>query len=676
MNGAPAAYAASNQTLYFVNPIQLAFLVGGASGESATLAHLNLKTALQKTKPSSARAASMAADATAATIVLLNTGGNHSLPVQFTATNASLLSYDPTLWAKNPAPGTASLQVPAASFIQVGSAWYAAAWLQAPPDGQAQLTESIKVTARQGTSSVSGTLALYPPPVLLLHGLWGDETSLLYTQVYLAQQTPYKNLPLTALPDYLFASTYSGDARFDSTTTVDHVITEIENQRDAVTLVAGIVAARVDVVAHSMGGLVSRSLTTASGYSSVHTRNLGAIHQIVTLDTPEIGSQLATFLIAHENDTPISDQFIWSEICGRVTDTVAQCFAYLGDPIGGAVQSLQPTDKGLLDAPNPNLPNAIWRAVTAQAPKNAVLSALIDLLIKSFVAPPAPTINSILGTPDNDAIVTVSSQHYGHANIAGQVAYLRGLAHTDVPFVSLFSTGYSSASVIHSPLVNSYILCWLTTAGSTACPGSNAAPELVSQQQPTPSLLGTRAVAAHLVARATSTEIGGSLRVDIGRPGARTVFVAQHDDAGNIVADEELPVSPSSSGRAGIEIVPKLLGNVSFSVQVYFADGSSSHDVITVPVSAGHDVTFFADRHFAALRLRLATARYRLTPVVTAPGLDQPAHVAGHVDYAVVSGKGVADVQPDGTVIGLAPGSARIEARLGDFEDVIEVTVE
>jgi len=88
---------------YFLNPGLLAYLVGGASGEAAALRNLNLQSALRKIgDPSKALAAGIAADATAAAIVLVDTTNHHAAAVTLTASNGALFAYDPGFWNKTP----------------------------------------------------------------------------------------------------------------------------------------------------------------------------------------------------------------------------------------------------------------------------------------------------------------------------------------------------------------------------------------------------------------------------------------------------------------------------------------------------------------------------------------------------------------------------------------------
>jgi PGAP1-like protein len=86
-----------------------------------------------------------------------------------------------------------------------------------------------------------------------------------------------------------------------------------------------IVGSRVDIVAHSMGGLAARYYASQSFYTSLRNRKQGQFHEIITLDTPELGSKLAVVLDTHSTCHGQLTSFDWLAICGGTT--VAQCFA-------------------------------------------------------------------------------------------------------------------------------------------------------------------------------------------------------------------------------------------------------------------------------------------------------------------------------------------------------------
>ena len=63
--------------------------------------------------------------------------------------------------------------------------------------------------------------------------------------------------------------------------------------------VAGVQA---DIVAHSMGGDITRTLPFVSDFYSDDTFTLGSVHKVITIGTPHWGSPLAIHLIDHNNE--------------------------------------------------------------------------------------------------------------------------------------------------------------------------------------------------------------------------------------------------------------------------------------------------------------------------------------------------------------------------------------
>jgi len=58
----------------------------------------------------------------------------------------------------------------------------------------------------------------------------------------------------------------------------------------------GISASQVDIIAHSMGGLMARGFTQQSDYKNENNSMKGYIHRLITIGTPHFGSQLAKIL--------------------------------------------------------------------------------------------------------------------------------------------------------------------------------------------------------------------------------------------------------------------------------------------------------------------------------------------------------------------------------------------
>ena len=68
---------------------------------------------------------------------------------------------------------------------------------------------------------------------------------------------------------------------------------------------AGVVARQVDVVGHSMGGLVARWFLDKTLASSGEGEYLiDPVHKLITVGTPHDGSELANALLSFQNNTP------------------------------------------------------------------------------------------------------------------------------------------------------------------------------------------------------------------------------------------------------------------------------------------------------------------------------------------------------------------------------------
>jgi pimeloyl-ACP methyl ester carboxylesterase len=143
-----------------------------------------------------------------------------------------------------------------------------------------------------------GKIDLHRPPVVLIHGLWGsgashvqnpltgkDEENPNYTwkSFDLNQQGHYT----VKAVDYSKENAYSfehSDIRKKLKNTIKEVLGEVRDQKLA--------AQKVDVVSHSMGGLVVRSFCADQPDECKNS-----IRKLITIDTPHQGSELANLVV-------------------------------------------------------------------------------------------------------------------------------------------------------------------------------------------------------------------------------------------------------------------------------------------------------------------------------------------------------------------------------------------
>jgi hypothetical protein len=497
------------------------------------------------------RADGLVADNTSAAIAIVQTSdGAHELTLS-TTNGTTLFDFDPNFLTTSPAAGAQSIVIPAGKMCHIGDAYYAAAWVQAPLGATPpSYTDKIVVTARQGGQTTSSpAIELVPPPVVLVHGLWSDNTTVGKIASYLQSVLPWskhrdliesvcysKYLGFDSENDPLSASSFKPceQTSRDALSSIVHELLTILDSKH-------IVGSRVDIVAHSMGGLAARwaasqvqcaKWTTSRdqckelAYRYLRNRGKGEFHKIVTLDTPELGSELARFLVAHSGDLfssnvivpliglprevgalvkPVELYFsvidpktghVFSSIIGflnkkivcSIGQTVAQCFA--NDPpdlpiaapgaslATGAVYSLMPRGPSLSNSKlvPPNIPDVQWYAAGSVAPYNSKLARLLDNFIAGISPPsstgqPVPTVNSILGAPlgkSNDAVVNIPSQ------LPAAQAYLSrtfpDLSHTQLPILKTSKPELPDANVVESNDVHIFVRCWLSGICSTDTP--------------------------------------------------------------------------------------------------------------------------------------------------------------------------------------------------------------
>lgn len=167
-----------------------------------------------------------------------------------------------------------------------------------------------------GTSGMQFFIEVKRAPVLMVHGLWSDRGSFATMESELLKNELYT-------PELLRRADYSA--------TNNHFFSANRNvvPRNITDMLSGlrgnnIAAGSVDIIGHSMGGILSRLYLQSDDYVS-------DIHKLVTINTPHSGSQIANFLLDISNQSAneiacknIIKQFFTSNntLCdeGAVTD--------------------------------------------------------------------------------------------------------------------------------------------------------------------------------------------------------------------------------------------------------------------------------------------------------------------------------------------------------------------
>ena len=189
-----------------------------------------------------------------------------------------------------------------------------------------------------GPVSSDSHFDLVRPPVVFVHGLWSGPSTWKFDMA---------NTDATLLMRY--RADYSGPAAAASFSTNKEVVSDAVQR--ALTICNKLLSdpgvcpwkcSRVDVVAHSMGGILTRlHAANTSLFRTRSDRYQGNVRKLITLDTPHLGSPLATILSDFDNDT------------GTLGTVMRALFARIGRPIDfGAVEDLAPGSPALLSLPS------------------------------------------------------------------------------------------------------------------------------------------------------------------------------------------------------------------------------------------------------------------------------------------------------------------------------------
>jgi len=646
----------------------------------------------------------LAADGVSAAIVLLQTGSTSNVTFTVSGGGVTLQPYSDTYMTTAPAAGSRSLTVSGSAILHVGAYYYAPALVQGPLGGYTSTT-AITVQASQDGSDAQTNLNLVIPPLVLAHGLWGDRSSLENVEHYIDKVPPWQDQQQLVVP-ICYSLYLAFDAKTDPFSNGKNpceVTSEQSVQSEVDALLAELdsehtVGARVDIVAHSMGGLVTRNYASQSGYASLRNRSQGQFHTIVTLDTPEIGSRLANYLDGHaksKEKAPL-DTFpgiVWAGVCGN--SDVETCFADNSYPLTGpdqpldtgAVYSLEPNSPSL-NNPNlvgPNVANSTWRAVSATAPGNSALALALNTLIAALYSNPnkAPTLNSLLGNLPNDAIVTVESQTK-QAGI-NQYYTFANLEHTSL--VSSILTWLSGQnindnSVVDDPSGKVYQLaaCWLVTTGANSCEPEAVAENGTGAAAPPQKFKWVDRIRPQVP---SSAELGVPATLAIRRLTADSISrleIYQQGEQGR-THPETVPVTRIENNMVYAQITPRLLGPLTMGIRADFRDGGTSIRTVDFYVAPPKSppLSFKAnDLPVMVLTLNRVTREAMPHPLAVYPEPVGRVYLNSRfVTYGLVpeQGRQVVAVQPDGLMRALAPGEALVDARYGSSTDRLRVIV-
>lgn len=179
-------------------------------------------------------------------------------------------------------------------------------------DQASQRTVSLRTQIGIGPISTT-TITILRPPVILVHGLWDSSVAWANftpaltsgTQKFFVRTANYSDL-LTGItaasPTYTTAQlTRARASALGFAYNAPNVLNQINQIITDFKTTNGAAAVQADIVAHSMGGDITRSLRAVSSFASSSNFGKGGVHKLITIGTPHLGSPLATQLLQTSN---------------------------------------------------------------------------------------------------------------------------------------------------------------------------------------------------------------------------------------------------------------------------------------------------------------------------------------------------------------------------------------
>lgn len=289
-------------------------------------------------------------------------------------------------------------------------------------------------------------LETWRAPVVMLHGLWGNDSGFEVMEDALVNSGLYNTFQLQR-----FNYQFTNDRPFSHNdfvlpNAIDLALYEVYSNK--------IAASKVDIVSHSMGGILSRLYLQSIDYKD-------DIHKLITLNTPHSGSQQANLL----SDT--TQTFFHNILC-PILNTDA---AGLGSCFNGAVNDLHVDSDAILDSLN-----GIGNLNSNLIPSHAIVT--YDTISNHLPSPnlylsiffPLPSfavfqveremedfLHQLFGGEPNDLIVAGSSQRGGLPEnattiIASSQAHTGSSTNTEVlnKVISLLDANVTSTSFSQS----------------------------------------------------------------------------------------------------------------------------------------------------------------------------------------------------------------------------------
>ena len=307
-----------------------------------------------------------------------------------------------------------------------------------------------------GTPAGSASVTIIRPPVVLVHGLWGspsdwnDFNPMLSDPRFAITRADFSfrigSEISTSVPSYDI--TYEADANsLGYAYNAGQVAMQIESsigtfKGGANPISMPVAAVQADIIGHSMGGDITRTMPLLETFASDTTYGRGNVHKLVTIDTPHLGSPLATQLLRDANEC-VRDTFATAGLYTFFSVTLAEVNITLSGAIGDL--SGDGTGAVLSDALEALQPGSTVPIFTPQIPTTYIAGAMSTAQLDGLNNPPYLVI-IIQDTCSDDPLAN-------DLTVAGWPTVLSSQSDAIFPLTSQVNnaTGITAAAAIHSP---------------------------------------------------------------------------------------------------------------------------------------------------------------------------------------------------------------------------------
>jgi len=540
---------------------------------------------------------------------------------------------------------------------------------------------NLVVTATQQgqVSTAQASVALEPPPLLLVHGIWSSRAGAWFTPDSQGQyfykwiSTQYHHNLIDGVNyDVPLGSTNLNALAFNDSRTQSILL---KGMGDLLARAAsqGMAARTVDVEAHSMGGLVTRYFLSTSGYLGNPAMLPKPVHKLITIGTPHLGTQFATTLLTYQ----YLPTWLTAVALASYPELASWCLPFGVCTLGGAIsQFAGPVDTGVQSmAVNSQQLQALsptneFAAIIGQAPTSpeSVTERLLDLLIFAFL--PGQSVASILNQ-SNDTIVPFSSQS---PSSVGQTdtAIFPGIVHDNLS---------SDVGETQSPAVRAQAYYWLTgSRGRSSAPslGSSAAPTaLTSTTTALPPILdftGYTQVAASNVAFQPAT--GSVLTINTATNIAATSSTKTVTEVlllQTVTDPTDTALLYATQSPFTIPFTPTRLGSANFGAIAVFSDNTYAMTTLTYTLLPSGSPYALNLVNAPEASMAVGASQVVRTDALFASG---PVDVTQVATYAAGSGStSVFSVSPGGTITANGGGQDLLNVSYGGVTATAPIAV-